>query len=109
MTPPARIEDSNFECLNVYVWQADQPKLMMTVSADGINADLKIRFDRKPVSPNEWDLITELKKQGFTWQGFGESGKWQAGKEAITAFDDLHAKVPSVPGAKADARSWIAI
>ena len=54
----------------------------MTVSADVISAQLKVRFDRKPESTVENDLLAALKSYGFKWEGFAEKGKWLGPKEA---------------------------
>ena len=57
----------------------------MTVSADHITADLKVRFDRKPTAREEWDLINEMKsKYNFKWTGYAESGCWTTDKYAFT-------------------------
>ena len=60
----------------------------MTVAADCITGNIKIRFDRKPVATFDWDLLNAMKAYGFKWEGYGDSGKWQAGKEAVAAFED---------------------
>ena len=64
-------------------------KLDMTVSADHITADLKVRFDRKPQAKEEWDLINDMKtKYNFKWTGYAETGSWGTDKLAVVAFED---------------------
>ena len=63
--------------------QVPHKKLQMTVTYDKINADLLIRFDRKPEEKDEWDLIAMMKSNyNFKWHGYAESGKWQTDKQA---------------------------
>ena len=62
-------------------------KLHMTNSADPVNADIKIKFDRTPTAPVEKDLRDELKNHSFKWTGFGDDAKWVASKEAIDMFE----------------------
>ena len=59
----------------------------MTVAADVITAQLKIKFDRKPIGTMEYDLLTALKGYGCKWEGFGDQGKWLAPKEAVEMFE----------------------
>ena len=48
--------------------------LDMTVAADKVTADLRIRFDRKPESKDELELMNAMKdKYGFAWKGFGDA------------------------------------
>ena len=74
----------------------------MTVAADSLTADLKVRFDRKPVSPEEWDLINDMKhKYDFKWTGYKEDGKWNSNKLAVVAFEDkvFRARIKKACGA----------
>ena len=48
----------------------------MTVSADRVTADLRIKFDRKPESRDELELINQLKGYDFSWKGYGDAAKW---------------------------------
>ena len=84
-------------CVRVRASQASASaapkKLQMTVTYDKINADLLLRFDRKPEVKDEWDLINTMKtKYNFKWQGYAETGKWQTDKLAIVAFEDKEFK-----------------
>ena len=61
----------------------------MTVSADHINADIKIRFDRMPEAKGELDLMNDMKSRyNFKWSGTRETGSWSSSKDAVTAFED---------------------
>ena len=66
----------------------EDAKLDMTVSADCITAQLKIKFDRKPDSTMENDLLTALKQYGCKWEGFGDQGKWVTDKDAVIMFEE---------------------
>ena len=64
-------------------------KLQMTVTYDKINADLLIRFDRKPEGKDEWDLLNAMKTNyNFAWSGYAETGKWKSDKHAVSAFEE---------------------
>ena len=66
-----------------------QAKLDMTVAADKVSADLRIKFDRKPESKDEIELIEHMKgKLGASWKGYGETAKWHMPKEMVSAFED---------------------
>ena len=41
---------------------SSQAKLQMIVNADPVSNAQRIRFDRKPATPLEYELITELKQ-----------------------------------------------
>jgi len=62
----------------------------MTVSADEVTADLRIKLDRKPIeTPAQEALLTMMKTSyGFSWNGYGDKGKWYGKKEAVTCFED---------------------
>ena len=63
-------------------------KLDMTVWADEVTADIKIRFDRTPQPGPEMLLIDDMKnKYNFKWSGYAENGKWTSDKMAVCAFE----------------------
>ena len=70
--------------------QAAPPqKLDMTISADRVSAELRIKFDRKPESKDELALMQQMKDgYGFSWKGYGDAAKWHGPKSAVAAFED---------------------
>ena len=63
--------------------------LDMTVAADKVTADLRIRFDRKPESKDELELMNAMKdKYGFAWKGFGDAAKWHGPRTSVIMFED---------------------
>ena len=57
----------------------------MTVSADRVTADLRIKFDRKPESRDELELINQLKGYDFSWKGYGDAAKWHGPKASVVS------------------------
>ena len=68
----------------------------MTVSADEMTGDLRIKLDRKPIETKaEEELLMMMKtKYGFGWVGYAEKGKWHAKKDAVAARNSVEAGSP---------------
>ena len=66
----------------------DSGSLQMAASGDKITGRLRVKFDRKPLHMDEFELLTALKSAGFQWTGFGDKGRWEADGASIHAFDD---------------------
>ena len=61
----------------------------MTIAADKVTGDLRIKFDRKPDSRDEIELMNHMKDTyGFSWKGYGDTAKWHGPKTSVIAFED---------------------
>ena len=61
----------------------------MTIAADKVTGDLRIKFDRKPDSRDEIELMNQMKDTyGFSWKGYGDTAKWHGPKTSVIAFED---------------------
>ena len=58
----------------------------MTVSADCITANIRIKFDRKPDGEEGLALIGAFKDHGFKWNSNNFS--WEGDKSTVDMFDD---------------------
>ena len=60
----------------------------MTVSADSITADQRIKLDHAPRTEDEQALITALKDYGYGWKGYGDKGAWHGKKDTVEMWND---------------------
>ena len=61
-------------------------KYALTVSADCLDATLKIEFDKKPESRAGTDCTVMFKEWDYKWQPGG--GYWKGKSEAVAMFED---------------------
>ena len=61
-------------------------KYALTISADCLDASLKLEFDRKPETRAGSDCTVMFKEWGYKWQPV--CGYWKGKREAIEMFED---------------------
>ena len=60
-----------------------------TVSSDPIDCKQRIRFNRAPNSADEMAMTEALKASGYTWHGYGDTGKWIGNKDTVEIWNDV--------------------
>ena len=61
----------------------------MTVSADPVTCEQRIRLNRAPQTQDEMAMTNELKENGYAWNGYGDTGKWIGNKETGEIWNDI--------------------
>ena len=61
----------------------------MTVSADPVDCKQRIRLNRAPNTADEMAMTEALKANGYTWNGYSDTGKWIGNKETGSIWNDI--------------------
>ena len=60
----------------------------MTVYADSITADQRIKLDHPPDTQEEQALVQALKDYGYGWKGYGDKGAWHGKKDTVEMWTE---------------------